>query len=114
MSDDPNWEQTQSRLLQEIAEPVVALGMAQLGQALRLDLADALTRHAERLPHFLERARLPGVEAEAVLEYLLLTVGQVAQRVTDHDQPARTGTRLKKSTKMRTWKKRKRRQKKKE
>ena len=43
-------------LLKEIAQHFAAARVPELAQRLRLDLADALARHAETLPDLLERA----------------------------------------------------------
>ena len=48
-----------------VAELLAAVGVAQLGQRLGLDLADPLAGDAELLAHLLERAGLAVVEAEA-------------------------------------------------
>ena len=57
--------------------------MAQLGERLRLDLADALTRDAELAAHFFERSHLTVVEAEAQSHHLLLALIELGQGQLD-------------------------------
>ena len=69
--------------LEELAQPLRALRMAQLGERLCLDLADSLTCDAELAAHFLERLRLTPVEAEPQSDDLLLALGQFSEHLTD-------------------------------
>ena len=57
--------------------------MAELGQRLRLDLADALAGDAKLLADFLERAHLPVVEAEPQPDDGPLTVVELVERLFD-------------------------------
>ena len=66
---------------EELAQALRPLRVAQLGERLRLDLADALTRDAERLADFLERLRLAAIEAEPHPHDLLLALAQLAQHL---------------------------------
>ena len=50
--------------------------MAQLGEGLRLDLTDALARHAKFAANLLERAGMAIDEAEAKLDNLALAIGK--------------------------------------
>src|SRR5699024_11003785 len=49
---------------QQVSGAGVGGGVAQLRHGPRLDLTDALAGEVEVLPHLLERARFPAVEAE--------------------------------------------------
>src|SRR4029077_21265448 len=63
-----------------------ALGLRQGLQLLErvvLDLADALTRHSERAPDLLERARPIAGEAVAELDHAPLALGERFQRALD-------------------------------
>src|SRR4051812_16359109 len=61
---------------------LLRLGEAlQLLQRLVLDLADALTRHVERAPDLVERARVLSAEAVPQLQHAALAVGEVLQRL---------------------------------
>jgi hypothetical protein len=51
-------------LVEVVAEPAAAHGVAQLGKGLRLDLADPFTGHAELFADLLQRAHLAVVEPE--------------------------------------------------
>ena len=55
--------------------------MAQLGQRLAFDLADALARDAEFATDFLESARMAVLKAEAELDDLALTVGKTVEHL---------------------------------
>jgi hypothetical protein len=58
--------------LQVVAELLAAGGVAQLGEGLGLDLADALAGHAELAADLLQGAGVAVGEAEAELDDLLL------------------------------------------
>src|SRR5690554_2515941 len=68
-------------LAQIVPELAAAGRMAQLAQRLRLDLADALARHAEVLADLLQRVVLPVLQPEAHLQHLALAVTQPVQQV---------------------------------
>src|SRR4051794_9816227 len=72
-----------SAAVEVVAQLLAAQRVAQLGQGLRLDLADALAGDAELLADLLERAGLAVVEAEAEPDDLLLPVRQPGQRFHD-------------------------------
>src|SRR5690606_14192580 len=65
------------------AELLAAVRVAQLGQRLGLDLADALAGDAELAPDLLERPGLTVLEAEAQPDDLLLALVELAHGV-DH------------------------------
>src|SRR5690606_2329912 len=75
----------------EVAQLLAAVGMPELGQGLRLDLADPLPGDPELPPDLLERARLPVLEAEAEADDLLLPLVELLEggehRLVEH--PAR-------------------------
>src|SRR5580658_7893056 len=62
---DPRQSVIVRRAFEERAEFARPRRMPQLPQSLRLDLANALARDGERLPHFLERVLAAVVQAEA-------------------------------------------------
>src|SRR5262249_46924825 len=72
-----------SLAVQELLQLLAALGMAQLGQRLGLDLADPLPGHPELLADLLQRPRLAVDQPEPQLHDLLLTVRQLAERLLD-------------------------------
>src|SRR5947209_3763071 len=65
----------------EFREAFAAEGLAQLQQAARFDLTDALTGDAVGLGHLFERARLAVLQPEPQLDYLALTRRQRAQHL---------------------------------
>ena len=74
---------SRSGFLEVVAEALRARRMAQLGERLRLDLADALARHAELLAHLLEGAHLTVVETEAEPDDRALAVVELLERFLD-------------------------------
>ena len=61
-------------LLQILVQLLGILMLAQLGQGLGFNLADALARHSKLLPNFLQRVALAILQAEAHFNNLLLAV----------------------------------------
>src|ERR1035441_9395806 len=61
-----------SPVFQKGAQTVAAAGMPQLPQRLSFDLADALARYGEVLPHLFERVLTPIFQAKPHLDDLLL------------------------------------------
>src|SRR4029453_1813939 len=68
-----------ARLLQVVAELLAAGGVAQLGEGLGLDLADALAGDAEFAADLLQGAGVAVGEAEAELDDLLLPLREGVQ-----------------------------------
>ena len=64
-----------------VAELLAAVRVAELGQRLRLDLADALAGDAELAADLFERAGLAVLEAEPQPHDLLLALVQLAERL---------------------------------
>src|ERR1019366_5822564 len=72
-----------STLLPDVHERPQLLGPAgvpELPERLAFDLADALPRHVEALPHFLERVLRPVADPEAHAQDLLFARGERFQR----------------------------------
>src|SRR6516165_7673394 len=67
----------------ERAQLARAVGPAQLLERLRLDLTNALTRHAEGLADLLERVLACAAEAEAHAQDALLARRQIGERLGD-------------------------------
>src|SRR6266566_7531510 len=57
-----------ARLFQVVPQLLRPGRVAQLAQRFRLDLADALPRHAESLPHLFQRPLVPVDQAEPQLQ----------------------------------------------
>ena len=55
--------------------------MAQLSQRLRFDLTDALARHLELAPNFLQRSAASVLQPEAQAQDLALPVGEAVEHV---------------------------------
>ena len=68
-------------LAEIVSQRAAAGGMPQFAERFRFDLPDALARHAEVLPHFLQRVVLTVFEAEAHLQHFALALGQRLQGV---------------------------------
>src|SRR5450759_31080 len=68
-------------VLDVIPEAAAYGGASELVEGLRLDLPDALARHAEHVAHFLEGPGPPVQEPESQLHDPLLPVGQVVEGV---------------------------------
>src|SRR5579883_1260622 len=69
--------------LQTGAEVAGAARVAELLQRLRLDLADALARHAEMPPHLFQRLLAAILQPKAHHQDFALARGEVVQRVVD-------------------------------
>ena len=74
-----------------VAQLLAAVGVAELGQRLGLDLADALAGDAELPPDLLERAGLAVVEPEAQPHDLLLALVQLVRAPRSRRRPASCG-----------------------
>src|SRR4051812_25501021 len=72
-----------SLAVEVVAQLLAVLGVPELGQRLGLDLADALTGHAELTTDLLERAGLAVVEAEPHPDDGLLAVVEIGERLLD-------------------------------
>ncbi len=68
---------------EELPQTLGTLRMTQLGQRLRLDLADPLAGHAELLADLFERLGPTAVETEAQPDDLLLSIGQLPEHLGD-------------------------------
>src|SRR5690606_6475424 len=66
-----------------VAELLAAVGVAELGQGLGLDLADALPGHPELLADLLEGAGLAVVEPEPQAHHRLLPLVELVEGVDD-------------------------------
>ena len=80
-----------SGLFEVVAQTLRAGGVTQLGERLRLDLADALPGDAELLADLFERAHLPVVEPEAEPHDLPLAIVELLERLDDRLGEQRAG-----------------------
>src|SRR5947207_12445804 len=79
----PRLDATQLLAVEELLELLAPLRVAQLGQRLGFDLADALPGDAELLADLFERAGLAVDQPEPQLHDLLLPVRQLAESLLD-------------------------------
>src|SRR5688500_6975361 len=81
----PSWRVGVTALfdLEEFPQALGSLRVAELGEGLGFDLADALACYSERLADLFERLRLAAVEAEPHAHDLLLALAQLSEHLLD-------------------------------
>src|ERR1700735_2781504 len=83
-----------SGLFEVVPQKMGRIGPAQLRQGLGFDLTHPLPRHAELPADLFEGADLPVVESEAQTNHVLLSLGQVSERLSHRSIQKRTRRRV--------------------